>query len=230
MQFFVTCFLYDLPELESFAHAKMYKRSRWENTYEYHFVLEVLASIEVRCIILQCWAGPAILIPVRYLVWLNLGKLCCFGVLASFMLQEYMSFPVILCSRENWVSSICRGKAEVREAEVTCPGVTCWTCPGEVRVGALTTGWSSDMLCCMCKMYSSLSLLCLFRNKFPKLLLSSQGWELHFHLGPPWNGWILSDSGSSWRMWGPGHTWKSSSLLLGCIWSCRVISFWGAAA
>lgn len=207
----------------------MYKRSRWENTWEYHFVLEVLASIEVRCIILQCWAGPAILIPVWYLVWLNLGKLCCFGVLGCFMLQEYMSFPVILCSGENWVSFICRGKAEVRKAEVTCPGVTCWTCPGEVRWepwpldGALIcfVVWVKHTLCC---------LLCIFRNKFPKLLLSSQGWELHFHLGPPWNGWILSDSRSSWRMWGPGHTWKSSSLLLSCIWSCKVISFWGAAA
>ena len=41
-----SCFLYDLPELDSFACAKMYKRQRWENTYKYHFVLEVLASIE----------------------------------------------------------------------------------------------------------------------------------------------------------------------------------------
>lgn len=147
---FVTRFLYDLAELDSFARAKMYKRSRWENTYKYHFVLEVRACIELRCIILQCWAGPAILIPVQYLVWLNLGKLCCFDVLGCFMLQEYMSFPVILCSRENQVSSICRGKSEVREAEVTCLGVACWTCSGEVQVGALTTGWSSDMLCCTC--------------------------------------------------------------------------------
>lgn len=35
LQFFVTHFLYDLPELDSFACAKMYERSRWENNHKY---------------------------------------------------------------------------------------------------------------------------------------------------------------------------------------------------
>lgn len=41
------------------------------------------------------------------------------------------------------------------------------------------------------------SLLCVFRNKFPKFWFNTQGWDLHCHLRTLWNGWILCHSGFS---------------------------------
>lgn len=124
----------------------------------------------------------------------KLGQVVLFGCTWSFMLQECMSFPVILCSRKNWVSSICRGRAELREARVTCPGITYWTSPGVGK--GLDGWWSSDVLSFpphgLCCVYLETS----FQSSGSTLSIGSSTWS---HLRTPWNGWILCHSGFSWR-------------------------------
>lgn len=154
--------------------------------------LEVPGSRELRCLSRACHFGSSSIFNM-----VKLGQVVLFGCTWSFMLQECMRVPVILCSREIWVSSTHRGRAEVREAGVTCPGVTCWTSPGVGK--GLDGWWSSDVLSCvkhtphgLCCVYLETS----FQSSGSTLRVGSSPWS---HLRTLWNGWILCHSGFSWR-------------------------------
>lgn len=121
-------------------------------------------------------------------------EVCCLDVLGVSCCRN-VSFPVILCSRKNWMSSTWKGRAEVTEAEVTCPGVTCWAFPGVGR--GLDGWWSSDIL--LCVKHTPHGLCCV------DLETSFQSSGSTFKVGSSiviwglWNGCILCHSGFSWR-------------------------------
>lgn len=188
------------------------------------------------------WLGTAWLHGTKVSHPAELSRACCFGDSSIFSMVKLgcldvlgvsccrnVSFPIILCSRKNWVSSTRRGG----EAEVGCPGGTCWAFPGVDK--GLDGWWSSDVLSCVKHTPHGLccvGLLCgsflpVFRNKFPKFWFNTHSWGGSTVIWGLCGFYFIVGYPEGMRSW--AHL-RILQFALGYIWSCKVMSFWGPAS